>query len=400
MIDRGQQVEHVRGLLRDHRVVGIIGARQVGKTTLARQIAEQQKGRATVFDLENPEHLSRLSDPMLGLKDLRGLVVIDEIQRLPEVFPVLRVLADRPRRPAKFLVLGSASPNLLRQSSESLAGRIAYHELKGFSVVEVGAHQANRLWVRGGFPRAFLARSARASMEWWRQTFIGAFLERDIPQLGSRIPAPTLRRFWSMLAHYHGQIWNASEFARSFGVGDTTVRRYLDLLESVYMVRQLQPFHANLAKRQVKAPKVYVADTGILHALLDLPDEQSLAGHPKFGASWEGFTMDAVIRRVGARREQCYFWATHGGAELDLLIVRGQHRWGFEFKRTSAPKMTRAMGTAMVDLRLTRLDLIHAGGSSFPMAENVTAVAASRISEDLPPLTRLGQPGRGSIRPA
>ena len=386
MIDRRQQVGQVRRLLRDHRVVGIIGARQVGKTTLAKQIAERHKGQVTVFDLENPEHLSRLSDPMLGLKDLRGLVVIDEIQRLPDVFPVLRVLADRPRRPARFLVLGSASPNLLRQSSESLAGRIAYHELKGFSIEEAGADQADRLWVRGGFPRSFLARSAQASME-WRQAFIGTFLERDIAQLGIRIPAPTMRRFWLMLAHYHGQIWNASEFGRSFGVGDTTVRRYLDLLESVFMVRQLQPFHANLAKRQVKAPKVYIADTGMLHALLDLPDERSLAGHPKLGSSWEWFAMDAVIRRVGARREQCYFWATHSGAELDLLIVHGRRRWGFEFKRTSAPEITRSMRIAVADLHLSRLDVIHAGESSFPLAGNIAAVAASRINEDLPPLS-------------
>ncbi|MCK4415300.1 MAG: ATP-binding protein [Candidatus Eisenbacteria sp.] len=385
VLDRHQQVKHARRLLRDHRVVGIVGARQVGKTTLARQIVERHDGPATVFDLENPEDLSRLSDPMLALKELRGLVVIDEIQRIPEVFPVIRVLVDRPRHPARFLVLGSASPNLLRQSSESLAGRIAYHELEGFSIEEVSSRKASQLWLRGGFPRSFLARSARASME-WRREFVGTFLERDIPQLGIRIPAPTMRRFWSMLAHYHGQIWNASEFARSFGVGDTTVRRYLDLLESVFMVRQLQPFHANLAKRQVRAPKVYLADTGMLHALLDLPDRRSLEGHPKLGASWEWFAMNAVIGQVGARREQCYFWATHAGAELDLLIVRGQHRWGLEFKRTSAPKITRSMRTAMADLRLKRLDVIHAGAQSFPLAKNINAVSFSRIRQDLLPL--------------
>jgi predicted AAA+ superfamily ATPase len=384
MLGRPQLIQRVRRLLRDHRVVGIIGARQIGKTTLAREIIALHDGPTTVFDLENPEHLAQLADPMLALKNLRGLVVIDEIQRLPEVFPVLRVLADRPRRPARFLVLGSASPNLLRQSSESLAGRIAYHELKGLSLEEVGDRKATQLWVRGGFPCSFLARSTAASME-WRQTFIGTFLERDVPQLGIRIPAPTMRRFWMMLAHYHGQIWNASELARSFGVGDTTVRRYLDLLESVFMVRQLQPFHANLAKRQVKAPKVYIADTGILHALLDLPDERALMGHPKLGASWEWFLMDAVIRQVGARPEQCHFWATHAGAELDLLIVRGQHRWGFEFKHTSSPQLTRSMQVALADLHLARLDVIHAGESSFPLARNITAVSASRIGRDLLP---------------
>jgi len=287
-------------------------------------------------------------------------------------------------RHARFLVLGSASPNLLRQSSESLAGRIAYHELEGFSIEEVGSRKASQLWLRGGFPRSFLARSARASME-WRREFVEAFLERDIPQLGIRIPAPTMRQFWSMLANYHGQIWNASEFARSLGVGNTTVRRYLGLLESVFMVRQLQPFHANLAKRQVRAPKVYLADSGMLHALLDSPDRHSLEGHPKLGASWEWFAMNAVIGQVGVRREQCYFWATHAGAELDLLIVRGQHRWGLEFKRTSAPKITRSMRTAMADLRLKRLDVIHAGAQSFPLAKNINAVSFSRIRQDLLP---------------
>lgn len=379
---RSEQVRRIRRMLSNHRVVGIIGARQVGKTTLAREIVKQHKGPATVFDLENPDDLSRLSEPMMALRDLRGLIVIDEVQRVPELFTVLRVLADRPRKPARFLILGSASPNLLRQSSESLAGRIAYHELEGFSIDEVGDRQMNRLWLRGGFPQSFLANTNQRSME-WRRAFIQTFLERDIPQLGIRIPAPTMRRFWSMLAHYHGQVWNASEFARSFGVGDTTVRRYLDLLESVFMVRQLQPYHANLGKRQVKSPKVFLADTGLLHTLLDLPDNRSLEGHPKLGASWEWFAMNAVIRHVRARREQCYFWATHAGAELDLLIVSGQHRWGVEFKRTSAPRVTRSMRTAIADLGLKRLDLIHAGTQSFPLAKQIDAIAFARIREDL-----------------
>ncbi|MFH1754274.1 MAG: ATP-binding protein [Candidatus Latescibacterota bacterium] len=384
MKSRPQQLKRIRQLLREHRIVGIIGARQVGKTTLARQIVAGHKGPTAIFDLENPDDLSRLSEPMLALKDLRGLVVIDEVQRVPELFAVLRVLADRPRRPARFLILGSASPHLLRQSSESLAGRIFYYELEGFSIEEVGDRLTDRLWLRGGFPRSFLAGTARTSIE-WRREFIGTFLERDIPQLGIRIPGPTMRRFWSMLAHYHGQIWNASEFARSFGVGDTTVRRYLDLLESVFMIRQLQPYHANLAKRQIRSPKVYLADTGLLHALLDLPDYRSLEGHPKLGASWEWFAMSTVIRQAGPRREQCYFWATHAGAELDLLIVQGQQRWGLEFKRTSAPKITRSMRIAMTDLGLKRLDLIHAGSQSFPLDKRINAVAFSRIREDLSP---------------
>jgi len=384
MKNRPEQVSRVRRLLSDHRVVGIIGARQVGKTTLAREIVKRYKGPTTVFDLENPDDLSRLSEPMMALGDLRGLAVIDEVQHVPELFTVLRVLADRPRRPARFLVLGSASPSLMRQSSESLAGRIAYHELEGFSIDEVGSREMNQLWLRGGFPRSFLARTARSSLE-WRRAFIRTFLERDIPQLGIRIPAPTMRRFWSMLAHYHGQIWNASEFARSFGVGDTTVRRYLDLLESVFMVRQLQPYHANLAKRQVKSPKVFLADTGLLHGLLDLPDIRSLEGHPKVGASWEWFAMNTVIRQLRAPREQCYFWATHAGAELDLLIVSGQHRWGVEFKRTTAPRVTRSMRTAIADLGLKRLDLIHAGTQSFPLSKQINAVAFRRVREDLRP---------------
>jgi len=384
MIIRRRQIQSVQRLLRDHRVVGILGARQVGKTTLARQIVARRPGPATVFDLENPEDLSRLSDPMLALKDLRGLVVIDEVQRFPDLFPVLRVLADRPRLPARFLVLGSASPSLLRQSSESLAGRIVYHELGGFSVEDVGRAKSDLLWVRGGLPRSYLLRSARASME-WRRAFIQSFLERDIPQLGIRIPALTLRRFWTMLAHYHGQVWNSSEFARSFGIGDTTARRYLDLMELVFMVRQLQPFHANLGKRQVKAPKVYIADTGILHALLDLSDQTSIRRHPKLGASWEWFAMESVIRQVGARPEECFFWATHAGAELDLLIVRGRNRWGLEFKYTAAPEITRSMRIALSDLGLRRMDVIHAGKSTFPLAKDIRAVPLARIRDDLTP---------------
>ncbi len=384
MIDRQNEVRHAKRLLRDHRVVGVIGARQIGKTTLARQISKHWKGRTTYFDLEDPEDLGRLSDPLLALRDLRGLIIIDEIQRYPDIFPILRVLADRPRAPAKFLILGSASPHLLRQSSESLAGRIAYHELKGFSIQEVGFQELKRLWVRGTFPRSFLARTNRVSME-WRKEFLRTFLERDVPQFGIQIPAAALRRFWTMLAHYHGQVWNASEFARSFGVSDTTVRRYLDLLSSLFVVRLLPPFHANLRKRQVKAPKIYIADTGLLHALLDIADQRDLERHPKLGASWESYALETVIRQAGIRSEQCYFWATHAGAELDLLIIRGQHRWGIEFKHSSAPAVTRSMHNALEDLKLRRLDVIHAGDYTYPLAKGIQAVALSRIQKDLLP---------------
>ncbi len=311
---------------------------------------------------------------MLALRDPRGLIVLDEIQRIPEIFPTLRVLADRPRHPARFLILGSASPALLRQSSESLAGRIVYHELKGFSLEEAGHKRRKQLWLRGGFPRSFLARTNELSFE-WRKTFVRTFLERDLPQLGIQIPSDTLGRFWSMVAHYHGQIWNASEFARSFGVADTTVRRYLDVMTSTFVARQLLPFSENLKKRQVKSPKVYIADSGLLHALLNLRDTTDLEGHPKVGASWEGFAMDIVLRQLEARPDECYFWRTHAGAELDLLVVRGRRRIGFEFKRTVAPKITRSMREAMKDLRLDHLDVIHAGDATFPLADKMRAVA-------------------------
>jgi hypothetical protein len=336
--------------------------------------------------LENPEDQARLSDPMLALKPLRGLVVIDEIQRLPHLFTVLRVLADRPARPAQFLVLGSASPELSRPSSESLAGRIYYHELGGLTLAEVGASHHKRLWFRGGLPRSYLARSLAESHE-WRVGFVQTFLERDLPQIGMGVSAVAMRRFWTMLAHYHGQIWNASEFARSFGVADTTVRGYLDRLTSALVVRQLLPWHENISKRQVRAPKVYVADSGLLHALLNLRTEADLDAHPKVGASWEGFALDQVIRHSRADRTECYFWATHAGAELDLLMVRGNLRLGFEFKRTSSPRVTPAMRHSVMDLGLNRIDVIHAGDQTFPLSERVRAVALTRILEDIEPLS-------------
>ncbi len=388
MLKRPGEIEKVEDYLSRYPVVAIVGARQVGKTTLARAVAKRwRRGKVTVFDLEESSDRARLEDPMLALDALKGLVVLDEIQRLPEVFPTLRVLADRPRRLIQFLVLGSASPDLLKQSSESLAGRIIYHELKGFSLEEVGTRRLKQLWLRGGFPRSFLARSNELSFE-WRQTFIRTFLERDLPQLGVQIPSETLRRFWTMVAHYHGQIWNASEFARSFGVADTTIRRYLDVMISTYVMRQLLPFSENIGKRQIKSPKVYIADSGLLHALLNLHDMIDLEGHPKVGASWEGFAVDTVIRQLGARAEECYFWGTHSGAELDLLFVRGRRRLGFEFKRTVAPKVTRSMREAIEDIGLERLDVIHAGDSTFPLADRIRAVSLTQITRELAPKKR------------
>ncbi len=384
-IARPGDLARLRRLLRSHPVVGILGPRQVGKTTLARSLLSRLPGASTAFDLEDPADLARLADARLSLEPLRGLVVIDEIHRRPDLFPLLRVLADRPRHPARFLVLGSASPELLRQSSESLAGRIAYHELAGFSLEDVGSGRADRLWLRGGFPRSFLARTEREGDE-WRRTFVRSFVERDLPQLGITIPAITLERFWAMLAHYHAQVWNASEFARSFGVSDTTVRRYLDLLSATFVVRVLLPWSENLGKRQLRSPKVYLADSGILHALLGIRERRDLERHPKLGASWEGFALEAVVRRLGVDRRECYFWGTHSGAELDLLVVRGRRRWGFEFKRTSAPVVTRSMRVALEDLRLERLDVVHGGPHTFPLARRIRAVALPRLLDDLEPL--------------
>ena len=382
MIHRTRHQNTVRRLLRENPVVAILGARQVGKTTLSAQVASAQRGRTERFDLEDPFDVSRLGDPRLVLGPLRGLVVLDEIQRRPDLFPMLRVLADRRPRPARFLVLGSASPELLRQSSESLAGRVAFHALGGFALDEVGVDALDRLWVRGGFPEAFLARSGRASFD-WRRDFIRSAVERDLPQLGVRIPGATLSRFWAMLAHYHGQTWNSADFARSFGVSDKTVRHYLDVLEAALLVRLLPPWHANVRKRQVKAPKVYIRDTGLLHTLLGLRDARELQRHPKVGASWEGFILQQIVERVDAHPDECFFWGTHTGAEIDLLWVRGRRRWGFEIKRTSTPSITRSLRTAIDVLELQRAYVVHAGPTTFPLARNVTALAATKLLEDL-----------------
>ncbi len=386
MIARASHQAALHRLLARNPVVALLGARQVGKTTLARQLAGEAR-RSEYFDLERAADVARLSDPELTLGPLGGVVVLDEIQRRPDLFPALRVLADRPRTPARFLVLGSAAPALLGQSAESLAGRIAFHELPGLTIEEVGANALDRLWLRGGFPRAFTARSNGESTN-WRRTFVRTFLERDVPQLGIGIPSVTLERFWSMLAHCHGQIWNASEFGRSFGVSHHAVRRYLEALDATFMLRVLRPWAENLAKRQVKSPKVYVRDSGLLHILLDIDDLSHLERHPKVGASWEGFMVEALIQRLGARSDQCYFWATHTGAELDLLVVDGTRRLGFEIKRTTAPGLTPSMRHALSDLGLARLDVLHAGAETFPLAPSVRAVAAHRLLEDVEPLTK------------
>ncbi|MFI5169319.1 MAG: ATP-binding protein [Vicinamibacterales bacterium] len=385
MIERTSHRLRIEALIRQFPVVAIVGARQVGKTTLARGLGAVRRGPATSFDLESAEDLALLHDPMLALRPLRGLVVIDEIQKRPDLFPTLRVLVDEPRVSRRFLVLGSASPELLQQTSETLAGRIAYHELDGFSLEEAGSATWERLWTRGGFPRSFLARSEVESLG-WRRELVKTYLERDVPSLGLRLPAPTLRRFWMMVAHYHGQVWNASELARSFGVAHTTVQRYLDVLSETFMVRQLPSWHENVGKRQVKAPKVYVRDSGLLHALLGLRTRREIQGHPKVGASWEGFALNSVISRLRAQPEECFFWATHSGAELDLLVIRGNRRLGFEFKRSTTPTATRSMHVAMEDLRLQKLWVVHAGDRAFDLTKQMRALPLSRLLEELEPL--------------
>ena len=384
MLERTGLERSVRAALARSPAVALVGPRQVGKTTLARTLLGS--GSANWFDLEDPQVEAQLGAPLVALKDLRGLVVIDEVQHAPDLFKVLRVLIDRADNPARFLLLGSASPALLRQSSESLAGRIEVIEAGGFTLDEtgtgtgtdigIGTTQAAALWWRGGFPRSYMAHDDEASRI-WRREFIRTTVERDLPQLGMNVAAPALYRFWAMLAHYHGQVWNAAAPARSLGVNESTVRRYLDWLTQAYLVRQLQPWFANLGKRQVKAPKIYLRDTGLLHELLGISDPAALARHPKSGASWEGFALDQILRI--ARPDEAYFWATHAGAELDLLMLKDGRRVGVEFKRADAPQMTPSMRIALQDLRLDALYVVYPGERRYRLADRVEAVPLSAL---------------------
>lgn len=379
IVDRPHFLQSIRRRLKYAPVVALVGPRQCGKTTLARIIAKERVSE--YFDLENPADMSRLASPMLALEGLSGLVIIDEIQRKPELFAILRVLADRDtRKKASFLVLGSASPHLIRGISESLAGRVAFVELGGFDLREIGSVNFDKLWQRGSFPRSYLARSEELSVE-WRNDFIKTFLERDIPQLGISIPAQALRRFWVMIAHFHGQTWNAAEFARSLGSSEGTARRYLDLLSGAYMVRQLQPWFENIRKRQVKAPKIYIRDSGVLHALLSIQNRRSLSSHIKYGASWEGFALEQVLSVPAA--QDAYFWATHGGAELDLLLFRNGKRIGFEFKCSDAPRMTKSIQTAVRDLNLHRVFVVYPGAKSYLIDRKATVVSIRDLETTL-----------------
>jgi predicted AAA+ superfamily ATPase len=385
MILRSTHLNLLQRQLANYPVVAVLGARQVGKTTLVRQLEEIWPGPKRHFDLEDPDDQARLADPSFILRELKGLVVLDEIQLRPDIFPLLRVLADRPDLPARFLILGSAAPELLKHTAESLAGRVVFHELDGLSFDELAptsttADWLDKRWLRGGFPRALLANDTQQSRE-WRDAFIRTYLERDLPQLGINLPALTLRRFWTMLAHYHGQTWNGSELSRSLGVSDKTVSRYLDILEGTFMAFRLMPWHANLGKREVKAPKVYVADSGLLHSLLGIGELDALLAHPKCGASWEGLMVREIIRSTGAKRGEAFFWGVHAGAELDLLIIKDNRRLGFEIKLSKSPKVTASMRTAKEYLGLDHLYVIcHGDGEPWPLAEGISAIPAARLA--------------------
>lgn len=370
MLQRSYLLQKTAALLENNRSVALLGPRQCGKTTLAREVAAAHK-ETSYFDLENPTDLARLTDPMLALEPLRGLVVLDEIQRRPDLMPVLRVLLDRTPLPAKFLILGSASPDIIRGTSESLAGRIAFVDMHGFNLQETGAEQMKKLWLRGGFPLSFAATSDTDSLQ-WRLDFIRTFVERDLPMFG-HAPAPeTMRRFLMMLAHYHGQTWNGSEIARSLQVTHPTTRHYLDLMCGAFLVRQLPPWFENAGKRIVKSPKVYIRDSGLLHALLGLDSFPAMEGHPKLGASWEGFALENLLSVLNERNT--YFWATRGGAELDLFYIKGNSRFGVEFKYSSAPTPTRSMHIAFDDLNLDHLYVVHPGSARFPLTDQITAI--------------------------
>lgn len=369
MIERSAHLQAIRTALGRSRIVALVGPRQCGKTTLARAFLREES--PNYFDLEDPLALARLAEPMTALGSLEGLIVIDEVQRRPDLFPVLRVLADRRQASGHFLILGSASGDLLRQSAETLAGRMETLTLGGFNLGELGNPADETHWLRGGFPLSYLAAGEADSLA-WRKNFIQTLLERDFPQWGVRIPAAALWRFWTMLAHYHGQTWNAAEPARALGVGESTMRRYLDLLTDAFMVRQLQPWHANLRKRQVKAPKIYVRDSGLLHQLLAIRDSRELQMHPKLGASWEGYAIEEVL--AAEQPDEAYFWATHQGAEIDLVLRKDGRLRGVECKRTDTPKMTPSLRIAVDDLELERIAVVYPGNRRFAIASNIEAV--------------------------
>lgn len=376
MLQRTEYLERLSKAIARSPITALLGPRQCGKTTLARAFSETRK--STFFDLESVPDQRRLQNAELVLGGLEGLVILDEIQTIPELFQVLRVLVDRPDNIARFLILGSASPEIIRSTSETLAGRLEFVELTGFDLSETGPTRWEDLWLRGGFPRSFLAESDEDSLV-WREGFIRTFLERDIPQLGINIPSPAMRRFWTMLAHYHGQTWNASEIGRSMGLSDKTIRAYLDVLTGTFMIRQLQPWYENMGKRQVKKPKIYFRDSGLLHSLLDIRDRHALLGHPKVGASWEGFALEQVFQTL--KPAQAYFWGIHGGAELDLMFVYNGRRYGIEVKFSEAPAITPSMKTAVESLGLSKLWIVYPGQQNYPVEENIMVWSLGNLGE-------------------
>ena len=379
-IQRKKALKELKEKLSSFPIVGILGSRQCGKTTLARQfIRKIPKNHITFFDLEDPRDIARLENPMLVLEAIEGIIVIDEIQRKPELFPVLRVLADREKK-NKFIILGSASPYLVKESSESLAGRIAYLELGGFSIDILKTTDQKKLWIRGGYPRSFLAKNESASFE-WRTNFIKTYLERDIPNLGIQIPARTLHRFWIMLSHYHGQLLNASELGKSFGVADTTVKRYIDILSGTFLIRQLQPWYYNTKKRLVKSPKIYFRDSGLFHNLSNIENYNQLEVNPKLGCSWEGFALEQIIQHFNLSEEEVYFWGVHTGAELDLLFHKNGKMWGIEVKYNEAPSRTKSMMASIQELSLEHLWVIYPGKEIYKLDKSITAVGISKLDK-------------------
>ena len=373
MIERELENKLLLDLISSFPVTAILGARQCGKTTLAKELQYNH-----YYDLENPRDAAALEQPQLTLEDLEGLIVIDEVQRAPGLFPLLRYLVDNnPQQ--KFLILGSASRNLIQQSSESLAGRIAYFRLSGFRPNDVGIKNTKKLWLRGGFPRSFLARTEKESLQ-WRDSYISTFLERDIPQLGISIPARTLRRFWTMLSHYHGQTLNYAELGRSFGISDTTTRKYVDILEGTFMLRVLLPWHTNTKKRLVRTPKIYLRDPGIFHSLMSIDSMDQLLSHNKLGASWEGFALECVLGAIGKRNEEVYFWSVHAGAEIDLFWRHAGKNWGIEFKFMDAPKLNRSMNVALEELDLDHLWVVYPGKERYPLSAKITVMPLEEIA--------------------
>ena len=380
-ISRDDFVEKIQRGFRMHNVVALLGPRQCGKTTLANFFATsvRQKGKPiTKFDLEDPQHLRQLEQPKLALEQLKGLIVIDEVQNKPDLFPLLRVLVDQNKSTQQYLLLGSASRDLIKQSSETLAGRIFYLELTPFNLRETNDLQKN--WLLGGFPLSYIAPGLQDSFD-WRNNYVKTFLERDIPNLGFDVSPNLLRRFWNMLAHYHGNILNTSELGRAIGVSHTTIKKYIDILVGTFMVRELKPWYENISKRQVKQSKIYLRDSGLLHYLLGVFDKNNLQQHPKIGASWEGFALEELIRKLELDAEDCYFWATHQGAELDLLTYKYGKKRGYEFKYQDAPGMTKSLYSVLDSLNLEKIYIIYPGAKNYRIHENVEVVAIENLMQ-------------------